>query len=349
MMTGLFDPARHEPLQALPWDETAAREAIRQLADSALAAYEPGLGWRAHPRDDPEPPIDHFHNLYFGAGGVVWALRHLWQGGAIQAPPDFTPLVATLREANRPLLADSQHGSASYLFGDSGLDLLHWTLQPAPALAQRLFDTVQGNLHNPAREALWGNPGTVLAAIHMAEATGETAHLSHRVGEKLVTLAFAYAPTHATRVMMEDADVLPWHATSWGHAVLAFLSTEDRAPLLARPLTQVTPHTETDPSRLNDQIAQVVQQGFAETAGTFERDVKSIAVPLFGPGMQVVGALGIVAPTSRITPDLHQTMLRETIRAADDIIALWGGEVSAPLRQTWAHAMLSPSKERPAP
>ena len=29
------------------------------------------------------------------------------------------------------------------------------------------------NLHNPVREALWGNPGTVLAAIHLAEATGE--------------------------------------------------------------------------------------------------------------------------------------------------------------------------------
>lgn len=173
MMTGLFDPTRHEPLQAPAWDEAAAREAIRRIADSALAAYEPGLGWRAHPLDEPEPPIERFHNLYFGAGGVIWALRHLAQGGAIKALPDFTPFVATLREANRTLLADSQHGSASYLFGDAGLDLLHWTQQPDEALGQRLFDTVQGNLHNPVREALWGNPGTVLAAIHMAEATGE--------------------------------------------------------------------------------------------------------------------------------------------------------------------------------
>ena len=173
MMTGLFDPARHEPLQAAPWDEAAARETIRRIADSALAAYEPGLGWRAHPLDEPAPPIDRFYNLYFGAGGVIWALRHLAQAGAIGCLPDFTPFVATLREANRPLLADIRHGTASYLFGDAGLDLLHWTLRPDEALAQRLFDTVQGNLHNPVREALWGNPGTVLAAIHMAEATGE--------------------------------------------------------------------------------------------------------------------------------------------------------------------------------
>ena len=173
MMTGLFDPARHEPLQAPPWDEAAANAAIRRIADSALAEYEPGLGWRAHPLDDPKSPSDRFHNLYFGSGGVIWALRHLARGGVIEALPDFAPFVATLREANRPLLADSLHGSAAYLFGDAGLDLLHWTLQPGEALAQRLFDAVSGNLHNPAREPLWGNPGTVMAAIHLAELTGE--------------------------------------------------------------------------------------------------------------------------------------------------------------------------------
>jgi hypothetical protein len=173
MMAGLFDPARHEPLQAAPWDDAAARQAISHIADATLAAYEPGLGWCAHPLDDPEPPIDRFHNIYFGSGGVIWALRHLAQQSAIDAPPDFTGFVATLRAANRPLLAAYPHGTASYLFGDAGLDLLHWTLQPGAALAQQLFDTVRGNLHNAAHEPLWGNPGTMLAAIHMAEATGE--------------------------------------------------------------------------------------------------------------------------------------------------------------------------------
>jgi hypothetical protein len=89
MMTGLYDPARHEPLQAPPWDEAAGRAAIQRIADSALAAYEPGLGWHAHPLDEPEPAIDRFYNLYFGAGGVIWALRHLEQAGAIDRVAGF--------------------------------------------------------------------------------------------------------------------------------------------------------------------------------------------------------------------------------------------------------------------
>jgi Lanthionine synthetase C-like protein len=174
MMTGLFDPARHEPLRAQAWDEAAARDAIRRIAASTLAAFEPGLGWPSHPLDDPASPTDRFHNLYFGGGGVVWALRHLARQGVIDAVPDFTAYVATLRDANRPVLADHPHGSASFLFGEAGLDLLDWTLRPDDAVAQRLFDTVRGNIDNPTQEQLWGNPGTVLAAIHMAEATGES-------------------------------------------------------------------------------------------------------------------------------------------------------------------------------
>ncbi len=52
----------------------------------------------------------------------------------------------------------------------------------------------------------------VLQAV--ARATGETAHLSHLVGGTLHTLAFAYSPQHGVRVMMDDADVLPFHATA---------------------------------------------------------------------------------------------------------------------------------------
>jgi len=175
-MTGLFDPARHEPLHAMLWDEGAARAAITRIVESALAEFRPGEGWLTHPLDDPDGPDHVDRPLYHGAAGVVLALRHLARAGAIApggAWPDLGPLLARLREVNHAGLADHRHGSASFLIGDVGMDMLLWTLQPDEALAQRLHQAIAGNLHNPVREALWGNAGTVLAAIFLAEATGE--------------------------------------------------------------------------------------------------------------------------------------------------------------------------------
>lgn len=175
-MTGLFDPARHEPLASVPWDDGSARAAIARIVEAAFVEFRPGEGWLTHPLDDPDGPGHVDRPLYHGASGVVLALRHLARAGAI-APtwglPDFGPLLARLREVNHAGLADHRHGSASFLIGDVGMDLLLWTLQPGEALAQRLHESIAGNLHNPVREALWGNAGTVLAAIFLAEATGE--------------------------------------------------------------------------------------------------------------------------------------------------------------------------------
>jgi DNA-binding IclR family transcriptional regulator len=169
----------------------------------------------------------------------------------------------------------------------------------------------------------------------LARATGETTHLSLREGDKLVTIAFAYSPAHATKVTMEDADILPWHATSSGHAVLAFLPEADRAALLAAPLPRLTAATDTDRDRLSARLSDVRARGYAETAGTFESDVQSVALPLFADGEPAVGALGVVFPASRLTPERHALIRREAIRAAMEIIGLWGGQPSPAIAALW--------------
>jgi 3-oxoacid CoA-transferase subunit B len=86
---------------------------------------------------------------------------------------DFTPWIAGLPDRHRAAMGTPQHGTASYLCGDAGLLLLQWSVSRDSTTADALHAVVTGNLHNTALEALWGNPGTVLAAIHMAEATGQ--------------------------------------------------------------------------------------------------------------------------------------------------------------------------------
>ena len=184
--------------------------------------------------------------------------------------------------------------------------------------------------HVPTRE-------TAMPVLQrLADTTGETAHLSLVIAGRLVTLAFAYSAAHGTRVMMEDADTLPWHATSSGHAVLAFLPKDQREALLAAPLAAVTGETVTDTARLLALLEKVRKLGMAETAGTFESDVESCAVPLFDATGAVIGALGTAAPALRLTPALRAKIRSATLRAAIEILHLWGGHAPAAVSQSWA-------------
>jgi DNA-binding IclR family transcriptional regulator len=151
----------------------------------------------------------------------------------------------------------------------------------------------------------------------LAEATGETAHLSHLVAGRLLTLAFAYAARSGVKVMMEDADVLPFDATASGAAVLAH-----RPDLVATP----------GPA-LSVRIAGARKTGYAETVSTYEKDVHSLAVPLVDATGACTGALAVAAAAPRMTPALHATIIRELHAAGAEITALWGGRpLSAPDR-----------------
>lgn len=169
----LFDPARHEPLTATPWSEAAAREAIARIAADALAAFTPDGLWPAHPLDEPDTPERRHAMLYFGAGGVIWALEHLRRVGAIAGDFDFRSTVATLVERNRALIDGWDDARGSYLMGDTGLLLLQWRQTRDAALADALHASIEGNLRHKTLEALWGSPGSLLACLHMAEASGE--------------------------------------------------------------------------------------------------------------------------------------------------------------------------------
>lgn len=149
----------------------------------------------------------------------------------------------------------------------------------------------------------------------LAEATGETAHLSHLVAGRLQMLAYAYASRPGVKVMMEDADILPFHATASGAAVLAFGSAMET-------LISASP----DPETLRTRVETTRAKGYAETLSTFEKDVHSFAVPLFDATGTCTGALAVAAAAPRLTPALHATIARELARSGAEITQLWGGQ-----------------------
>ncbi len=149
----------------------------------------------------------------------------------------------------------------------------------------------------------------------LSEETGETTHLSLLQGDQLASLSHAYAPQHATKVMMEDAEVLTFHGTASGLAVLGFAEPGFAERVLNGPLEARTAHTQTDPAAIRALIADVRASGMAQSVGGYEAEVHSHAVPIFGPDRAVIGALAVAAPTSRMS-EAQKQAIPEALRAA---------------------------------
>lgn len=180
---------------------------------------------------------------------------------------------------------------------------------------------------------------SVLPAL--AEATGETAHVSILQGTSLVTLADHGSTRHGARVVLSEAE-LPLHATASGMAVLAFADDDLRAHA-SRRLERFTPTTP-DKVALDKALQDAVRNGFGRSDEGYELGVVGIAAPLFDESNSVAGAIAIASVSSRVTPALVALIECELIAAARRISHSWGGCVPASLDTTWDRVLADASK-----
>lgn len=186
----LFDPARHEPLAARAWDPARAQAAIEAIVHDAQAQYSPERYWRTHPRDldageDPEAVGT---SLYFGAAGVIWALRYLEAVGAVQRGTAWREDLPALRMRSRDWLATfGSTDAGSYLMGELPVCMMALADDRGGALAQALPALLEGQIEHPARELMWGAPGALLAASFLHERSGDArwAELYSRIAARL--------------------------------------------------------------------------------------------------------------------------------------------------------------------
>lgn len=149
----------------------------------------------------------------------------------------------------------------------------------------------------------------------LSEETGETTHVSLGHDSWVQTLSHAYSPRHATKVTMEDAQTVTYHATSSGLAILAYSDPEFVDAVLARPLKAHTNLTQVDPDEIRAKLEQIRKTGLSTTLGSFELEVHSYAAPIFGADHKAFGALAVAAPASRMGPEQQKT-IRSALRRA---------------------------------
>lgn len=132
----------------------------------------------------------------------------------------------------------------------------------------------------------------------LADAVGETVHLSEFSGGRLGTIHVEDS-TQAHRVIVDVGATLPLHATASGFAFLAFLPKGEADRALAGPLERFSPQTLTDPDAVRGLLAETAERGFSINRQGFETGVISAAAPIVAPNGRPVGALAVAAPIAR--------------------------------------------------
>jgi IclR family transcriptional regulator, acetate operon repressor len=133
---------------------------------------------------------------------------------------------------------------------------------------------------------------------------GETAHASLISGQALATIGISES-NRGSRVSLVAGEILPFHCTASGLAVLAYSRPELVERVLREPLARRTRRTITDPDVLRGCLQDLGRAGFAEADQTNEDDVHGIAVPVFDLDGSVLGAVALATPAHRMTPDLR--------------------------------------------
>lgn len=132
----------------------------------------------------------------------------------------------------------------------------------------------------------------------LADAVGETVHLSEFTGGRLATIHVEDS-TQAHRVIVDVGAALPFHATASGLAYLAFLPLDEIEHALTRPMERFTPQTVTSVGELRQLVQETAERGFSINRQGFEMGVISAAAPVIAPNGRPVGTLAVAAPTAR--------------------------------------------------
>lgn len=173
----LFDPTRHEPLRALPWDERQAHAAIARIVADTESSFSQDGYWPLHPLDREGLPETRLFTttLYEGACGVIWALHYLQAVGAATLSQSYVIELDRLLVRNRAFLGESaERDRASFIVGDTPILMMAFGNEETEECESTLDTLIAGNTDHPARELMLGAPGTLLAALFLYERTGKS-------------------------------------------------------------------------------------------------------------------------------------------------------------------------------
>lgn len=152
----------------------------------------------------------------------------------------------------------------------------------------------------------------------LAKKTGETATLEI-ISDNQMLILDEVSGRHLVSASVEIGTRWPLHATSTGKAVLAFLPEDEQKSLLEQPLAQFTAATLTDPRDLSRELRRIRKNGFATAVEEMEVGFSAVAAVFWGPMGDLVGAISVGGPSSRMGRQFLRDLGPKVKAVADEI------------------------------
>ncbi|GAA4546186.1 IclR family transcriptional regulator [Amycolatopsis samaneae] len=157
----------------------------------------------------------------------------------------------------------------------------------------------------------------------LAESLGETVNIA--IADDGVAINISQARGSAAITTQNwTGQRTPLHATSSGKVLLAALPETERKRLLRRKLEQYTPRTVVDPEELTAELDRVTEDGYVACYEELELGMHAVAVPIRGPGGEVVAAMSVSGPSYRLSKQRVRQIVRPLTDAAMDLSAQLG-------------------------
>jgi DNA-binding IclR family transcriptional regulator len=144
-------------------------------------------------------------------------------------------------------------------------------------------------------------------------ATRANVHLAVRDGHDVVYVE-ALRARGAVQVLSRLGGRWPLHATGTGQVLLAYATPDIQREVVASPLRRFTANTITDVEKLRRTLAEVRRTGVAIAENQLTAEALAIAVPVRGPGDEVIAALGVTVQRAAVKSHALIPVLAATAR-----------------------------------
>lgn len=147
----------------------------------------------------------------------------------------------------------------------------------------------------------------------------ESVFLSIRNGDKVLYIAEKQS-THPVRFVSHLGMQLPLHATAMGKVLLSGLSDDEVLRLYPNnELGKLTEHTLADMPELLAQLRHIRQEGVAFSSGEAVQGIRCVAAPITNATGQVVAAMSVSIPVSRVEEDTWNLAVNAVRQGAKEL------------------------------